>query len=87
MLLLLLQLITKRIKLEGFIVSDYMQEMGAEFATTMAQHVQQGKVKALEHTTEGIENAGHAFVEMMAGGNTGKAVVKVVAEDPFPVKQ
>jgi NADPH-dependent curcumin reductase CurA len=53
----------------------------------MAQLVQQGKVKALEHTTEGIENAGRAFVEMMSGGNTGKAVVKVAAEDPFPVKQ
>jgi NADPH-dependent curcumin reductase CurA len=73
--------------MEGFIVSDYMQELGAEFGTIMAQHVQQGKVKALEHTTEGIENSGRAFVEMMAGGNTGKAVVKVVAEDPFPVKQ
>lgn len=83
----LFNLITKRIKLEGFIVSDYMAELGAAFGATMAEHVQQGKVKALEHTTEGIENAGKAFVEMMAGGNTGKAVVKVAAEDPFPVKQ
>jgi NADPH-dependent curcumin reductase CurA len=73
--------------MEGFIVSDYMAELGAEFGATMAQHVQQGKVKAFEHTTVGIENAGKAFVDMMSGGNTGKAVVKVVAEDPFPVQQ
>jgi len=46
----------------------------------------EGKVRAKEHLTEGIQNAGAAFVEMMKGGNVGKAVVKVVTKDPFPVK-
>jgi NADPH-dependent curcumin reductase CurA len=73
--------------MQGIIVGDYYAELGKEFATTMAEYVQQGKVKAVEHITDGIENAGRAWVEMMAGGNTGKAVVKVAAEDPFPVKQ
>jgi len=72
--------------MQGFIVVDYMAELGAEFATKMAEYVQQGQVKVTEHVTDGIENAGVAFVDMMAGGNVGKAIVKVVREDPFPVK-
>lgn len=70
--------------MQGFIVADYAPELGAEFATTMAGYVQSGKVRAVEHVTEGIENAGAAFVDMMGGGNVGKAVVKVCKEDPFP---
>jgi NADPH-dependent curcumin reductase CurA len=87
LLLPLPQVVTKRIKMQGFIVADYAPELGAEFAKNMGEYVQQGKVKAVEHVTEGIENAGKAWVEMMSGGNTGKAVVKVAAEDPFPVEQ
>eukprot|EP00882_Tetradesmus_deserticola_P000733 GHRQ01000800.1.p1 GENE.GHRQ01000800.1~~GHRQ01000800.1.p1 ORF type:complete len:361 (+),score=177.76 GHRQ01000800.1:181-1263(+) len=83
----LFNLIGKRIKMQGFVVGDYYSELGKEFVTTMGEYVQQGKVKAVEHVTQGIENAGRAWVEMMAGGNTGKAVVKVVAKDPFPVKK
>lgn len=66
-------------------MSDWMAEMQAEFGANMATYVQEGKVKAVEHVTQGIENAGRAFVDMMAGGNTGKAVVKVTEHDPIPV--
>uniref|UniRef100_A0A383WMI6 Alcohol dehydrogenase-like C-terminal domain-containing protein n=1 Tax=Tetradesmus obliquus TaxID=3088 RepID=A0A383WMI6_TETOB len=83
----LFHVVTKRIKMQGMVVGDYYAELGKEFATTMGKYVTEGKVKAVEHVTEGIENAGKAWVEMMAGGNTGKAVVKVAAEDPFPVKK
>ncbi len=83
--MLQLQIIGKRIKMQGFIVSDYAAELGMEFADNMAQYVLEGKVKAVEHITEGLTNAGTAFVEMMKGGNTGKAVVKVCGDDPFPV--
>lgn len=38
-----------------------------------------------EKIFDGIESAGSAFADLMAGGNTGKQVVKVVAEDPYPV--
>lgn len=82
-----LQIIGKRIKMQGFIVGDYAYEVGAEFAENMAQYVLEGKVKAVEHITEGLHNAGAAFVEMMKGGNVGKAVVKVCGDDPFPVSQ
>jgi hypothetical protein len=81
----LFQVVTKRIKMQGFIVADYAPELGAEFASNMAEYVQSGKVRAVEHVTVGIENAGAAFVDMMGGGNVGKAVVQVCKQDPYPV--
>lgn len=35
-------------------------------------------IQVCETITEGLENAGKAFVSMMKGGNTGKQVVKVL---------
>jgi NADPH-dependent curcumin reductase CurA len=82
-----LQIVTKRLKMQGFIVGDYAAEIGAEFAKNMAQYVLEGKVVVKEKVFDGIASTGAAFADMMAGGNIGKQVVKVVQEDPFPVKQ
>ena len=41
----------------------------------------------MEKVFNGINSAGSAFVDMMSGGNIGKAVVKVVDQDPYPVVQ
>jgi len=73
--------------MQGFIVSDYFAEMGAEFGQDMAKYVMEGKVVVREKVFNGINNAGSAFVDMMSGGNVGKAVVKVVYQDPYPVVQ
>jgi NADPH-dependent curcumin reductase CurA len=71
--------------MQGFIVSDYLPDIGPEFATNMAQYVTEGKIVVKEKVFDGIASTGAAFVDMMAGGNIGKQVVKVAAEDPFPV--
>uniref|UniRef100_A0A1Q3FJZ7 Prostaglandin reductase 1 n=1 Tax=Culex tarsalis TaxID=7177 RepID=A0A1Q3FJZ7_CULTA len=39
--------------------------------------IQEGKMKFRETVTEGFENMPKAFIDMMRGGNVGKAVVKV----------
>lgn len=85
--LLFLQVVTKRLKMQGFIVSDYFAEMGAEFGQDMAKYLTDGKVVVREKVFNGINNAGSAFVDMMSGGNIGKAVVKVVDQDPYPLAQ
>ena len=36
----------------------------------------QGKIKIKETHTEGFENMPQAFIDMLKGGNTGKAIVK-----------
>ena len=68
---------TKRIKMQGLIVGDFHgdKELMHEFRTNMAQYVQEGKVKVREHLTEGIENAGTAFIEV-GGGRGGHMAVK-----------
>lgn len=63
-----MQVVTKRIKMQGMIVGDYHSdaELMHAFRKDMAQYVQEGKVKVHEHLTEGIENAGCAFIEVGA---------------------
>lgn len=78
---------TKRLKMQGFIVGDYLPAIGAEFGQNMFKYVLEGKLVVKENVFEGISSTGAAFVDMMSGGNIGKQVVKVVQEDPFPVKQ
>ncbi|KAF6262190.1 hypothetical protein COO60DRAFT_1636219 [Scenedesmus sp. NREL 46B-D3] len=57
-----------------------------DLARTHARVVACGMISQYDLPDEekyGVKN----LMNMMAGGNTGKAVVKVVAEDPFPVKK
>lgn len=39
--------------------------------------LQEGKLQYQETITEGFENLPRAFIEMLCGGNIGKALVKV----------
>jgi NADPH-dependent curcumin reductase CurA len=56
--------------MQGMIVGDYHSdsELMHAFRQDMAQYVQEGKVKVHEHVTDGIENAGRAFIEV--GGDS-----------------
>lgn len=87
LLALVLQIVGKQIRLQGFIVGSLAPKYGADFAKDMAQYIKEGKVKVTEHVVEGgLEAVGQAFLDMMQGHNVGKAVVKVAAKDPYPVK-
>jgi NADPH-dependent curcumin reductase CurA len=66
----------KRIKMQGFIVSDFM-DMREQFMTDMGQWVQDGKVKWEETVENGIDRAPDAFLQLFTGGNTGKMLVKL----------
>jgi NADPH-dependent curcumin reductase CurA len=69
-------LLTKRIRMQGFIVSDYNARIG-EFRRDMPQWVAAGLVKTREDVVEGLENAPEAFLGLLQGKNFGKLVVKV----------
>jgi NADPH-dependent curcumin reductase CurA len=66
----------KRLRLQGFIVSDFMGQSG-EFAAEMAAWIKAGKIKWRETVDEGIEAAPGAFLKLFAGENVGKMLVKL----------
>ncbi|KAF0306888.1 Prostaglandin reductase 1 [Amphibalanus amphitrite] len=71
----------KQLKMEGFIVTRWDQEetwnRGVE---QMASWIREGKIQVQETVTDGFQNMPQAFIGMLKGENTGKAVVKVNAQ-------
>lgn len=72
----LFTLLARRIRMQGFIISDYNARVG-EFHRDMTQWVKEGRVKSREDIVNGLENAPSAFLGLMEGRNFGKLVVKV----------
>lgn len=68
--------IPKRLKIEGFVVSDHYDMMG-EFMRDMTTWTRAGKMKWQETIAEGIESAPDAFLGLFKGANTGKMLVRV----------
>jgi NADPH-dependent curcumin reductase CurA len=75
--LLMRTLLTKRARIQGFIVyEEYYHRLG-EFMQAMVPLVTDGKVKFREDVVEGLEHAPDAFIGLLEGKNFGKLVVKV----------
>jgi NADPH-dependent curcumin reductase CurA len=69
-------LVTKRIRMEGFVVMDfYARRREAEAA--LAAWVEQGKIKAPVDVVDGFEKMPEALAGMFAGKNRGKLMVRV----------
>ncbi|MGJ5096232.1 NADP-dependent oxidoreductase [Bradyrhizobium oligotrophicum] len=73
---LMRNVLTKRLLIRGFIVSDFASRHG-DFLKDMSAWVRDGKVKYKEHVTEGLENAPTAFMGLLKGANFGKQLVRV----------
>jgi NADPH-dependent curcumin reductase CurA len=74
--LLMRNILTKRIRMQGYIISDYNARIG-EFLRDMPGWVASGQVKAKEDVVEGLERAPEAFLGLLQGQNFGKLVIKV----------
>lgn len=68
--------IRRRIRLQGFIVSDFLNEY-KQFHTDMAQWISEGKIKYKETIVQGIQNGPKAFIGLFKGENFGKMLVKL----------
>ena len=68
--------LTKRLRIQGFIVWDFAAQE-QEFLREAGAWLKEGKIRYREDVTEGLENAPKAFLTMLRGGNFGKTLVKV----------
>jgi NADPH-dependent curcumin reductase CurA len=73
-------IVVSRLRLEGFIVSDFQAKF-AEAEAKLAEWVASGEVKVVEEVLDGLDSAPAALIGLLAGANTGKRMVRV-APDP-----
>ena len=71
-------LLTKRIKMQGFIIFDDYGHLYGEFFSQMSAWLKEGKIKFREDLVNGLENAPQAFIGLFEGKNFGKLVIRVV---------
>jgi NADPH-dependent curcumin reductase CurA len=69
-------LLTCKATLTGFIISDHPEHFPPALAD-LADRIAAGKLVWRRTITEGLENTPAAFIGMLGGANTGKALVKV----------
>ncbi|TNE66938.1 MAG: NADP-dependent oxidoreductase [Alphaproteobacteria bacterium] len=69
-------LVGRSVRMQGFIVSNY-PDLCREWVGVGAGWIREGKLKYRESIAEGIENAPQAFIDMLAGKNFGKQVVRL----------
>ncbi|WP_018721551.1 NADP-dependent oxidoreductase [Salinispora fenicalii] len=72
----LAMIISKRLTLRGFIVSDHGQ-LGEQFVQEVGGWLRDGKLSYDETIIDGIENAPAAFLGLLRGENLGKMLVRV----------
>lgn len=73
-------ILSRRIRMQGFIIFDDYGDRYGEFMRQMSQWLQAGKIKFREDIVDGLEQAPQAFIGMLTGTNFGKLVVRVASE-------
>jgi NADPH-dependent curcumin reductase CurA len=68
--------LTQRVRLQGFIVIDYLARY-PEATAKLAQWAAEGKLKQHDTVVEGLEKAPEAVNMLFEGENRGKLMVKV----------
>ncbi|XP_061359457.1 2-alkenal reductase (NADP(+)-dependent) isoform X2 [Gastrolobium bilobum] len=75
----LYNLITKRVRMQGFLQSDYLH-LYPRFLEHVSSYYKQGKIFYVEDMNEGLESAPAALVGLFYGKNVGKQVIRVAHE-------
>jgi len=70
-------LLTRRIRMQGFIIFDDYGERFPEFLGQMKLWIGEERIRFREDIVDGLENAPQAFIGMLEGKNFGKLIVRV----------
>jgi hypothetical protein len=66
----------KRLRVQGFIVTDYASQM-PDFLHDVSGWLREGRIRYKEDVVEGLESAPAALLAVLAGRNFGKMLVKI----------
>lgn len=69
-------LVTKRLKMEGFIVSDY-RRFDQDALHDLSMWARQGELKVVEDILDGLSSAPSGLIGLLAGENRGKRMIRV----------
>jgi NADPH-dependent curcumin reductase CurA len=73
---LMRMVLTQRVTIQGFIVSDFSNKQGA-FLRDMSKWIADGKINYKEDIVDGLDNAVGAFQGLLEGNNFGKLLIQV----------
>jgi NADPH-dependent curcumin reductase len=73
---LLLTALRQRVKIQGFIIFDHYNRMGA-FQEDMHAWLRDGRIRYREEVIAGLENAPRGLIGLLQGENFGKLLVRV----------
>ena len=79
-------LIGKRIKMQGFIMSDHAAKF-EEIGKIIMGYLQTGKVTFQEDITDGLENAPRVLEKLLNGENNGKSIIRIAGEKVNPYQK
>ena len=71
-----MRIIAMRIRLQGFIYTDYLGELG-DFYRDMGAMMAAGQLKSRDTVVEGLDQTLDAFLGLFTGANTGKMLVRL----------
>ncbi|MEM1434472.1 MAG: NADP-dependent oxidoreductase [Pseudomonadota bacterium] len=69
-------IVTKRLRVEGFIVSDF-QHLDADAENDLSQWAATGQLTVVEDVLDGLERAPEGLIGLLAGQNRGKRMIHV----------
>jgi NADPH-dependent curcumin reductase len=73
----MLTILRRSLRVEGFVSSEFVAEHYEAFLKELVPLVASGEIRYREDVAEGLEAAPRAFINMLAGRNFGKALVRV----------
>lgn len=75
--LLMSAILRKSLTVRGFIQTEFVDSLQAEFLLKATAWVRSGELKYREDIVDGLENAPEAFIGMLEGRNFGKLLIRV----------
>ena len=72
----IMRIIAMRVRLQGFIYTDYLAKLG-DFYRDMGAMMASGQLKSRDTVLEGLDQTLDAFMGLFSGANTGKMLVRL----------